>query len=110
MIIFNTDQHNQEDPEGDIATLTQVKTQKPAMYKVVLLNDDYTPMDFVVSILKTYFNKSIEEATDIMLDIHHKGSGICGIFSYEIAETKAMQVMNTAQKNQHPLQCTIEKE
>ena len=80
------------------------------MYKIVLLNDDYTPMEFVVAILKQFFQKNLEEATEIMLMVHHKGVAFCGIYPYEIAETKSMQVMEYARKSQHPLQCTIEKE
>lgn len=101
--------------EGDdlntgVITKTKPKTQKPNLYKVLLLNDDYTPMDFVVYVLKRYFNKSVEEATQIMLHVHQKGVGICGVYTYEIAETKVTQVMSSAQQNQHPLQCTMEKE
>ncbi len=101
--------------EGDdlntgVITKTKPKTQKPNLYKVLLLNDDYTPMDFVVYVLKRYFNKSVEEATQIMLHVHQKGVGICGVYTYEIAETKVTKVMSFAQQNQHPLQCTMEKE
>ncbi len=86
------------------------KTRKPNMYKVLLLNDDYTPMEFVVHILERFFNKSRQEATDIMLHVHRRGVGICGIFTYEIAETKMAQVMDFARANEQPLQCTMEKE
>jgi len=75
-----------------------------------MLNDDYTPMEFVIVVLEAVFGKSQQEATEIMLHVHHKGVGICGVFTYEIAETKVNQVMDLARKNQHPLQCTIEKE
>ena len=85
------------------------KTKKPSMYKVIMLNDDYTPMEFVVHVLERFFSKTREDATKIMLHVHQQGVGICGIFSYEIAETKVMQVMDCARQNQHPLQCTIEK-
>ena len=85
------------------------KTKKPSMYKVIMLNDDYTPMEFVVHVLVRFFSKTREEATKIMLHVHQQGVGICGVFSYEIAETKVMQVMDCARQNQHPLQCTIEK-
>ena len=85
------------------------KTKKPSMYKVIMLNDDYTPMEFVVHILERFFSKTREEATKILLHVHQQGVGICGVFSYEIAETKVMQVMDCARQNQHPLQCTIEK-
>ena len=79
------------------------------MYKVIMLNDDYTPMEFVVHVLERFFSKTREEATKIMLHVHQQGVGICGVFSYEIAEAKVMQVMDCARQNQHPLQCTIEK-
>ena len=86
------------------------KVKKPSMYKVLLLNDDYTPMEFVVHVLERFFSKSSEEATQIMLHVHQKGVGICGVFTFEIAETKVNQTMELARKNQHPLQCTLEKE
>ncbi|MEE2662375.1 MAG: ATP-dependent Clp protease adapter ClpS [Pseudomonadota bacterium] len=84
-------------------------TKKPAMYKVVMLNDDYTPMEFVVLVLERFFSKNQQEATQIMLHVHQKGVGICGIFTYEVAETKVQQVMDLARHHQHPLQCTLEK-
>jgi len=86
------------------------KTKKPAMYKVLMLNDDYTPMEFVVHVLEHFFAKSREEATRIMLHVHHRGVGICGVFTYEVAETKVTQVMDFARQHQHPLQCTLEKD
>lgn len=88
----------------------RAKVKKPSMYKVLMLNDDYTPMEFVVHVLERYFSKSTEEATRIMLHVHQKGVGICGVFTFEVAETKVNQVMELARKNQHPLQCTLEKE
>ena len=88
----------------------RAKVKKPSMYKVLVLNDDYTPMEFVVRVLERYFSKSTEEATRIMLHVHQKGVGICGVFTFEVAETKVNQVMELARKNQHPLQCTLEKE
>ena len=88
---------------------TQVRTRRPNLYRVLLLNDDYTPMEFVVHILERFFNKTIEEATTIMLHVHHHGVGECGVFTYEIAETKVMMVMDFARKHQHPLQCVMEK-
>jgi ATP-dependent Clp protease adaptor protein ClpS len=97
-------------PQTGIAVKTRPKTKKPAMYKVLLLNDDYTPMDFVVQVLEQFFNKSRDEATRIMLHVHRRGVGLCGVFTYEIAETKVMQVMDYARRSQHPLQCTMEKE
>jgi ATP-dependent Clp protease adaptor protein ClpS len=92
-----------------VATKTKPKTKKPSMYRVLLLNDDYTPMEFVVHVLERYFNKDAQEATQIMLHVHQKGIGVCGIFPFEIAETKVVQVTDLARKNQHPLQCTMEK-
>ena len=89
---------------------TRTRTQKPNLYRVLLLNDDYTPMEFVVDVLQRFFNKSIEDATRIMLHVHQHGVGVCGVFTYEVAETKVTQVMDLARQNQHPLQCTIEKE
>lgn len=89
---------------------TRPKVKKPSLYKVLMLNDDYTPMEFVVHVLERYFSKTTEEATRIMLHVHQKGVGICGVFTFEVAETKVNQVMDLARKNQHPLQCTLEKE
>ncbi len=86
------------------------KTKKPPLYKVLLLNDDYTPMDFVVHVLQQYFNKDHEEATRIMLTVHYHGVGVCGVYPYEIAETKVEQVMQLARAHGHPLQCVMEKE
>jgi ATP-dependent Clp protease adaptor protein ClpS len=92
-----------------VITRTRAQTKRPNMYRVLLLNDDYTPMEFVISILTSFFNKNPEEATQIMLHVHHNGVGECGVFTYEIAETKVAQVMDHARKNQHPLQCIMEK-
>ncbi|MBN9525569.1 MAG: ATP-dependent Clp protease adapter ClpS [Alphaproteobacteria bacterium] len=92
-----------------VVTRTKPKTQKPPMYKVLLLNDDYTPMEFVVYILERFFQKNHEEATRIMLHVHQRGVGICGVFTYEVAETKVTQVIDYARQQQHPLQCTMEK-
>jgi ATP-dependent Clp protease adaptor protein ClpS len=86
------------------------KTKKPSLYKVLMLNDDYTPMEFVVHVLQRFFGKSHDEATQIMLHVHQRGVGICGVYTYEIAETKVTQVVDYARKHQHPLQCTLEKE
>ena len=93
-----------------VVTRTRPVTKKPSMYKVLLLNDDYTPMEFVVNILERFFSKQSEEATKIMLHVHQRGVGICGVYSYEVAETKVTQVMNFARQNEHPLQCTLEKD
>ena len=100
---------NDENQTG-IVTKTRQKTKKPSLYKVLLLNDDYTPMEFVVHVLERFFNKGREEATRIMLHVHQKGVGICGVYTYEVAETKVTQVMDFSQQHQHPLQCTMEKE
>ncbi len=105
------DQDNDSDKgNSGTATLTRTRTKKPSMYKVLMLNDDYTPMEFVVHVLERFFSKNREEATRIMLHVHQRGVGICGVFTYEVAETKVMQVMDLARKHQHPLQCTLEKE
>ncbi|HTW35899.1 MAG TPA: ATP-dependent Clp protease adapter ClpS [Rhizomicrobium sp.] len=93
-----------------VVTKTRPKTKKPSLYKVLLLNDDYTPMEFVVHILERFFNKGRDEAVQIMLQVHRHGVGICGIFTYEVAETKVAQVIEFARRHQHPLQCTMEKE
>lgn len=99
-------------PENDTGLLLKPKpkTKKPSMYKVLLLNDDFTPMEFVVHVLERFFNKNRQESTDIMLHVHRRGVGICGIFTYEVAETKVAQVMDFARANEQPLQCTMEKE
>lgn len=98
------------DGESGTATLTRTKTQKPSMYKVLLLNDDYTPMEFVIYVLQRFFSKSAEDATKVMLHVHQTGVGICGVFTYEVAETKVTQVMDMARQHDHPLQCTMEKD
>ncbi len=98
------------DLRGGIVTKTEPKTKKPSLYKVLLLNDDYTPMEFVVFVLERFFNKPPDEATRIMMHVHQKGVGICGVYTYEVAETKVAQVMNFSRQHQHPLQCTMEKE
>lgn len=104
------DKDGRED-EGDfgVATKTKPKTKKPSQYKVLMLNDDYTPMEFVVHVLKRFFSMDTDQATQVMLHVHQRGVGVCGIFSYEVAETKVNQVMDFARQNQHPLQCTLEK-
>lgn len=95
---------------GQVVTKTRDKTQRPSMYKVLLLNDDYTPMEFVVHVLERFFGKNQEDATRIMLHVHNHGVGICGVFTYEVAETKVSQVIDFARQHQHPLQCTMEKD
>jgi ATP-dependent Clp protease adaptor protein ClpS len=103
-------QDDEGDVRGGIVTKTDPKTKRPSLYKVLLLNDDYTPMDFVVYILERFFNKPTEEANRIMWHVHQKGVGICGVYTYEVAETKVAQVTNFSRQHQHPLQCTMEKE
>ena len=97
-------------PSTGTAVKTKPKTKKPSMYKVLMLNDDYTPMEFVVHVLEHFFAMNQQEATRIMLHVHQRGIGICGVFTYEVAETKVNQVMDLARRHQHPLQCTIEKD
>jgi ATP-dependent Clp protease adaptor protein ClpS len=100
-----------KDGEGQVgvATKTRTKPKKPSQYKVLMLNDDYTPMEFVVMVLKRFFSMDLEQATRVMLHVHQRGVGVCGIYTYEVAETKVHQVMDFAKQNQHPLQCTLEK-
>ncbi len=93
-----------------VLTRTRTRTKKPAMYRVLLLNDDFTPMEFVIHILERFFSKNREEATEITFQVHRRGVGVCGVYTYEVAETKVNQVMDYARKNEHPLQCTMEKE
>ena len=96
-------------PGTAVITKTKPQTKKPSMYRVLILNDDYTPMEFVVHVLERFFGKDHEAATRIMLHVHHHGIGECGIYTYEVAETKVTQVMDFARKHQHPLQCIMEK-
>jgi len=107
------DESNNGDEGSDaavgIATKAKTKPKKPSQYKVLMLNDDYTPMEFVVMVLKRFFGMDLEQATRVMLHVHQRGVGVCGIYTYEIAETKVNQVMDFARQNQHPLQCTLEK-
>ena len=100
------------DGGSDIGVIveTKPKTKKPSMYKVLMLNDDFTPMEFVIHVLEQFFAMNTEQATQIMLHVHRRGVGICGVFSYEVAEAKVTQVMDFARKHQHPLQCTMEKD
>ena len=102
-----------EEHEGQTGLIVEEaapETKQPPLYSVVLLNDDYTPMEFVVLVLQDVFNKTREEATRIMYHVHQKGVGECGVYPYEVAETKVTRVMDTARKNQHPLQCVMEKQ
>ena len=114
-----SDPDNPETPgdggEGDdgkigIATQTRVRTKKPSLYRVMLLNDDYTPMEFVVFVLERFFNLTHGRAVEIMLQVHNQGLAVVGVYPYEVAETKVTQVMDSARSNQHPLQCTMEKD
>ncbi len=105
-----TDRPDGTGDETSVVTKTKTRTQRPPMYKVLLLNDDYTPMEFVVHVLERFFGMSHAYAFDIMLTVHKKGVAVVGVFSFEVAETKVAQVMDFARRHQHPLQCTLEKE
>jgi ATP-dependent Clp protease adaptor protein ClpS len=105
----DSDRDGEGEGQANVATKTRAKPKKPNQFKVLMLNDDYTPMEFVVMVLKRFFGMNLEQATRVMLHVHQKGVGVCGIFPYEIAETKVNQVMDFAKQNQHPLQCTLEK-
>jgi ATP-dependent Clp protease adaptor protein ClpS len=115
MVIRSSDEKRGNDRQGGgdtgtgVITRTKSETKKPALYKVLMLNDDYTPMEFVVHVLQRFFKMGIEDATRVMLHVHQKGVGVCGVFTYEVAETKVTQVMDFAKQHQHPLQCTLEK-
>ena len=109
-VTMQSDDRDRNHPDMGLATKTRPKTKKPSLYKVIMLNDDYTPMEFVILVLQEFFRKSQEEATQIMLHVHQRGVGVCGVYTYEVAETKATQVMDLARKNQHPLQLQLEKE
>lgn len=111
MLLMSKPRHGSSSPDTDGDSLVQTvpKVETPKMFAVLLLNDDYTPMDFVVLVLRRFFNKNEEEATAIMLDVHKKGSGIAGVFTLEVAEMKVMQVNQFAQMNQHPLKSTLEE-
>ena len=97
-------------PDGDLATKPKSRSKRPSMYKVLLLNDDYTPMEFVVHVLERFFGLRHDRAVEIMLTVHRRGVAVVGVFSFEVAETKVTQVMEYAQQHQHPLQCTMEKD
>ena len=105
-----SDKIRKDAPATGIVVKSKPKTKKPSMYKVLLLNDDYTPMEFVVHVLELFFGKNREDATRIMLHVHRRGVGICGVYTYEVAETKVNQVVDFARRHEHPLQCTLEKE
>ena len=97
-------------PSTDVIVKTRTKTKTPSMYKVLMLNDDYTPMEFVVHVLEKFFGMNRSEATRVMLHVHQRGVGMCGVFTYEVAESKVSSVVDYARRNEHPLQCTLEKE
>ena len=110
--LADDDRKRKGDPNGpgtSVITKTRTQTKRPNLYRVLLLNDDYTPMEFVVHILENFFNKDTETAHQIMMHVHQHGIGECGIYTYEVAETKVTQVMDFARKHQHPLQCIMEK-
>ena len=104
------DTPNEDNVDGNIKLETNPKTKIPALYRVLMMNDDYTPMEFVIEVLEKFFQKNREAATEVMLHVHQRGVGVCGIYAYDLAETKAMQVMNYARKYEHPLQVQLEKE
>jgi len=108
--ITMTDKDDDHDSDVAVVTKTKPKTAKPPLYKVMLLNDDYTPMEFVVLVLERFFGLNHAQSVEIMLTVHKKGLAVVGVFAFEIAETKVAQVMDFARRNQHPLQCTMEKE
>ena len=112
MIGFDLDviASSENDTDQNVLVDTRNKTKRPPLYKVLLLNDDYTPMEFVVLVLERFFGMNHAQAFDIMLTVHKKGLAVVGVFSHEVAETKVTQVMDSARQNQHPLQCTMEKE
>ena len=109
-LVMSKDDEDKKDIDGNIKLATKPKTKTPPLYRVLMMNDDYTPMEFVIEVLEKFFQKNREEATQIMLHVHQRGVGICGIYAYDLAETKAMQVMNYARKYEHPLQVQLEKE
>jgi len=104
------DRNGKQAPGTGVVVKTRSRTKKPSMYKVLMLNDDFTPMEFVVHVLESIFGKSREDATRIMLHVHQRGVGICGVYTFEVAETKVNQVIECARRHQHPLQCSLEKD
>ena len=97
-------------PDGEIGVKTRTRVGRPSLYKVLMLNDDFTPMDFVTHVLQAYFGKSQDEAMELMLQVHQRGVAVCGVYTLDVAETKVTQVIELARKHQHPLQCVLEKE
>ena len=110
LISMSENKDGKDEVEGNIKLAVKPKTKVPPLYRVLMMNDDYTPMEFVIEVLEKFFQKNREEATQIMLHVHQRGVGVCGIYAYDLAETKAMQVMNYARKYEHPLQVQLEKE
>ena len=108
--VMSKDSDENDEIDGNTKLATKPKTKIPSLYRVLMMNDDYTPMEFVIEVLEKFFQKNREEATQIMLHVHQRGVGVCGIYTYDLAETKAMQVMNYARKYEHPLQVQLEKE
>ena len=108
--IMSNEKRFDDDNDGNVILDRKVETQKPSLYRVLMLNDDYTPMEFVVMVLQRFFGHNNEAAQRIMLHVHQRGVGVCGVYTYEVAEAKAAQVMTFARKNEHPLQLQLEKE
>ena len=110
LITMSEDKSSTDDVEGNIKLAVKPKTKTPPLYRVLMMNDDYTPMEFVVHVLQHFFNLTNSQANAIMLNVHRRGIGVCGIYSYEVAEAKATKVMEYARQNEHPLQLQLEKE
>lgn len=109
-LVLQSDSGSKNHPDSDLDVLDQIETQEPSLYKVLILNDDYTPMDFVVYVLKTFFKHDDISAEKIMMDVHKQGSGVAGVYTFEIAETKSMQVNQFAKSNKYPLKSVVEEE
>ncbi len=109
-LMADDNRRDDDRPETGVVTKTRQKTKKPSMYKVILLNDDYTPMEFVVHVLQKFFHKNHDDAVQIMMHVHQRGVGVCGVYPFDVAETKVTQVIDYARQNEHPLQATLEKE
>jgi ATP-dependent Clp protease adaptor protein ClpS len=109
-LMSDIEKRGDDEHSTGVVVKAKPKTRKPSLYKVLMLNDDYTPMEFVVHVLERFFGKNRDEATRIMMHVHRRGVGVCGVYTYEVAETKVTQVMDFARQHQHPLQCTLEKE
>ena len=106
---MSNDHQNGNRSDTSVVVRTRVKTKKPSMYKVIMLNDDYTPMEFVVEVLQRFFSKNRDEATRIMLHVHRRGVGVCGVYTFDVAKSKANEVVAFARHHEHPLQCEVEK-